>query len=336
MYKNRLILSLFLILGLNGASLAQNEKPALTSPNKDWKIDFNTRVGASTRIKATEQNPLPFCFATAATMLLDQQRCMADNKDCGTQQASSFLAAVPAGQNLELGLEIDIKNGGSPIPSLRHLINNGTVSYNKCNYSQIKPDNTVIGYQLTHETNPARIGWLRYKDYTPYLERFFRKQFIRSLQDINPNITEDQATVILETPMTDNKLASLVLINPDCWKDAIKDNRFVGKFKKIENKLNAKEAFSTINKLLKEKRAVIINFCTTPYEEIKCHSNNMHSAIIIAKATAQNQITGDQRTVYWVVNSWGEEWQEKHRDGWVFADNLLSGINGELVWLESK
>jgi hypothetical protein len=54
----------------------------------------------------------------------------------------------------------------------------------------------------------------------------------------------------------------------------------------------------------------------------------------MAKATHRG--TGDQRTAYWIVNSWGETWQEKNTDGWIFADSFLESVFAEIIWLDQK
>lgn len=333
MFKCRLISCLFFVLGSIGSASAQYGRSTLVPPDSNWTINFDSRVGSSTRIKATDQEPFPFCFATAAAMLWDQQRCTADKKDCATQTASSFLAAVPAGQRLGLGSEIDLKNGGSPLLSLYHLVQKGAVSYDRCNYSQIPP-NSSSAYVLTHHNNPIRQSWLKYRDYTPYLERYYKREFFKFLRNYNPKLADEQAEIILHTSMSDSEFAALLLVNSDCWTHAVRDNRFTINWEKIENRSNAKKAFKIINNLLEQQKPVIIIFCRIITDKEDCGQNNDHSVIIVAKAMASNEVTGDQRTVFWIVNSWGEKWQQENRDGWVFADALLNGINGELIWLE--
>lgn len=336
MFSYRIRKFLFVLFSIFfGHISAQAENFSLISLSPNWKIDFNSRIGATTRIRATEQHPFPFCFATAATMLWDQQRCMADKKDCRSYAPSSFLATVSAGQRLDTGAEIELTAGGSPIRSLLHLVKNGSVPYSQCNYSHIDPNNSGLPHSFSN-LNFVRESWLKYKDYTPYLERYYRKDYYKSLKSINPNISELQAEIMLKLQLSRTELAAGVFMNPDCWLGASKDNRFLVKFLKIEDRSNSRQAFITINKLLEEKKPVIINFCIRFNNIEKCENHNNHSAVIVAKALAKNEVTGDRRTVYWIVNSWGEKWQEENRDGWVFADHLIYGINGELIWLETK
>lgn len=320
------------LISFSTNSYAQIQLPSLISPSKEWEINLRSTIGAKTRIKATHQDPLPFCFATAATMLWDQHRCTIDKKNCFDQTPSSFLATVAAGQRFSLGSEIDMRNGGSPYLSLNHIVKNGFVEYKNCNYSEDLKDKKHQLYQL----DSFRQQWLKYRDYTPYLERFYKKEFIKTVQNFNPEITELEAEIILNMPLSETELSSVLLIRPGCWKNSIKDNRFVIKYFDVKVNLNAKKTFGIINKLLDEKKPVLINFCSKTTKNLPCGHSDYHSAIIIARSIAINNITKDKRTVYWIVNSWGEGWQAENRDGWVFADNLLEEINGELIWLDLK
>lgn len=322
------------ITGSNN-STKQPYQESLVSPGEDWEIDFDNKIGASTRIKATEQRPFVFCFATAAAMLWDQKRCWIDEVQCNNQPQSSFLSAVPAGQNFRLGKEIDLRAGGSALLSLNFIVEHGSILLENCNYGYLDPNKIDYIDNFFRVSKTAKVSWEKYKD-CPHLEAFYRKQFVKAIQDFNPSITESQAEILLTLSLSETELWSSLLINSNCWDFKIRDDRFSVKFKKVENRSDIKTAFNTIDNLLKERKPVIVNFCTKVYKNEPCKMENSHAAVIIARATANNTITGDKKSVYWIVNSWGEGWQKENRDGWVFSENLLNGVYGEIIWLETK
>lgn len=326
----RLVFFLFTLLASIAHAQPYYDKPSLIPVENGWKIDSKTRVGATTRIKATQQNPLPFCFSTAAAMLFDQTRCTRENKNCEQQLATSFLAATPAGQKLEMG-EIDIVTGGNPYLSLNHILTNGFTTLDKCNYSQLETGNHL--YNEIQNMTFLKSQWNRYKKYSNYLGNYYKNAFYSLLENYSKNISNEMKEVLLTGNFSNNEISSILLMKEDCWTNLQTDNRFTIKVEHFKN--NQKSAFTTAEKLLLRKIPFILNFCTN-YTNTLCDSNNLHSFIVIAKAKAVNIITGDSRSAVWVVNSWGEEWQKKHADGWVFADALFANAIGEIIWLELK
>lgn len=320
----KILLSLVLTILTNVVTAQQVMVPVTT----DWKIDPKTRVGATTRITATQQNPFPFCFSTAAAMLYDQHRCMQENKLCSTIQQTSFLAVTASGQRLDSTGEIDVLLGGAPVLSLLELIKlKNPPSFANCNYNQIDPKNTNIQYKLS-SLNGIRELWLKYKDYTPYLERYYRREYKNVLREIRPSITDEETNVILNLYLSSGEIAAQLLLNKQCFSDTVKDPKYTIKYVSPND---PKAALAAIDKILSTKRPVLISFCYTD----NCKTD-MHSLILISRAKFINEITNDTRTAYWLVNSWGEEWQKQNHDGWVFAEHLLTKITGALLWLETK
>lgn len=303
-----------------------------------WDIDITTRTGYSTRIKATEQNPYPFCFSAGATMLFDQHRCQYDKKNCNKITNSSFLSATPAGQKLPVS-RIDVDVGGNAVASLSYLLETGYTEHKNCNYNHLDSyakDFNSQAVQVIQQYNMSKNfeqQWKRHKDYAPYLERFYRSQWNKTLQRINPNLTDEQTQNLLGR--TDNKqeFMASVLLNENCVKNLRKENRFKIVFKPFED---IQKSADTINLLLRNNKPVLVNFCVNAKTNNECIGNNKHAAVIVASAKATHRGTGDERTIYWIVNSWSETWQEKNSDGWIFADSFLESIFAELVWLDKK
>jgi uncharacterized MAPEG superfamily protein len=302
---------------------------------KYWQLDLQNRTGYTTRIKATQQNPYPFCFATGAAMLFDQQRCQTNRRDCTNATATSFLHAVAAGQSSKT---LNTDAGGNAVASLRHLTETGYVEHKDCNYNHLdssSPNFTQQAVNMLHQYDAARraeASWNTHKNYAPYLERLYRSQWNKALRTINPQLTDTQTQEWLGRVASKPELMSLVLLNT-CTKSVRKDNRF-----RVAYKTNAlpEENYQLIESLLRKNKAVLVNFCVNAKTNDECIGNNKHAAIIVAQTKVTHRGTGDQRTAYWIVNSWGETWQEKNTDGWIFADSFLESVFAEIIWLDQK
>ena len=196
----------------------------------------------------------------------------------------------------------------------------------------------LVNYLLPQELKQAQLNWFKYKDRTEYLANYHKFVFKDILKKLNPEIDESLIKQLFEQSVDHEKIAAKVLLGDSCTNNLQKDNRFKIKFTKVDL-TNLSLITQTIDKLLSQRKPIIVNFCTNKLiEGSLCEAKNsdLHSLVIIAKATVVHQITGDRRQAYWLVNSWGEEWQEKNTDGWVFADKLLENITGELIWLDPK
>jgi hypothetical protein len=302
---------------------------------KYWQLDLQNRVGYQTRVKATQQNPYPFCFATGAAMLFDQQRCQTNRRDCTNAPTTSFLHAVAAGQSSKT---LNADAGGNAVASLRHLTETGYLEHKDCNYNHLDSTNPSFNQQavdMLQQYDAARraeTAWNTHKNYAPYLERFYRSQWNKALQKINPQLTDTQTQEWLGRVSTKSELMSLALLS-SCTKSPRKDNRFRAAYR-----TNAvlEENYQLIESLLRKNKAVLVNFCVNAKSNDECMGNNRHAAVIVAQTKATHRGTGDQRTAYWIVNSWGETWQEKNMDGWIFADSFLESVFAEIIWLDQK
>lgn len=291
-----------------------------------WVINEKTRIGATDRVKAQMQNPYPFCFSAAAAILWDQHRCSVDNKKCSEEKQTSFLAITPAGQKLPPN-EISLTDGGYPELSLLSLVNEGFTSLENCSYST---NSSFNGNEIIIET--ARKNWRKHKDYSPYLARAYRRQVIQAISTLSIPTPENKADEVLNSTLTGNKLIGNLFLGPSCLIKE-KDDRFKVKIHRIDD--NIKPIATIIDQQLSKNLPVMVSFCTT-YTQPLSACVTRHTAVIVAKAKARHIVTGDIRTYYWVVNTWGEEWQERNADGWVAADQLYSGILNEVIWLEKK
>jgi len=302
---------------------------------KYWNLDLQNRLGYASRIKATQQNPYPFCFATGAAMLFDQQRCQSSKKDCSNITPTSFLNAVAAGQSSKL---LNVENGGNAVLSLKQLTETGFIEHQHCNYNHLDSTNPSFNQQavdMLQQYDVARraeMSWNNHKNYAPYLERFYRSQWNKALQKINPKLTDEQTQNLLGRTATKPELMTQVLMS-GCTKPLRKENRF-----KTSYKTNAlpEENYQLIESLLRKNKAVLVNFCVNAKTNDECVGNNKHAAVIVAQSKATHRGTGDERTAYWIVNSWGEPWQEKNTDGWIFADSFLESVFAEIIWLDTK
>ena len=304
---------------------------------EDWRMIESSRTGSRTRVNTgVGQDPFPFCAAAAAALLWDQHRCMADHRDCVLQPRTSFLSVTSVSQNLPSN-KINPNEGGAPLLSLNRLVEaGGGVNHNVCNYDAIEqrrqPFVPIVNNMMM---NAAQ--WKKYRNYSPYLERFHRRNFFKLAYRINPHRTTEELEEILSksTDKQLDELFALIVLSPKCFEnDFIPDKRFKINKVRIGDDFDRRTTFDTVKKALMNNQPVMVNFCLNPDAKVKnCHR---HSAVIAAQAQVQNQITGDIRLAYWIVNTWGEDWQAAHNDGWFFAENFITSTYGELTWLEPR
>jgi hypothetical protein len=320
------------------------QTPTLVSIGSAWEIVESTRIGSTSRIVAQSQNPYPFCFSYAAAALFDQTRCIADKlSDCQLQPRSSSLAITPAGQRLPM-TDIKVDSGGVTRLSLNDIVHNGYVPQALCNTDFGMESDLDLNQRMTSGRGSIFLTyekWHTYKDWTPYLTRFYRHYFLQHATGINPLLSTEDAESLLvgDQILSKEQLFGKILLRESCHR-RIRDDRFkiksvfVGEAENFDPALT----YASIQKNLEQNRPVSVDFCMfgTAKNYGRCVSDARHAAIIVAQAQARHKATGDLRTVYWLVNTWSEKWQKANNDGWVFADKLLNGIYGKILWLELK
>jgi hypothetical protein len=332
-----LIFALLLLL----APIVEAQTIQILPKNDLYVINERTRIGGTTRVKSYNQDPYPFCFSAAASLLWDQTRCQYDKKNCKDFERTSFLAITGSGQKVGKHA-IKTQEGGYGVHSLEQLVaDGGGPPYSVCNY---RPSEEVTPNQLYLNTFvQLRNDFLKYKDWTPYLERVHRKLFIDNVKRTNASLTESRIYSILNGPdQTEFNLAASILLHESCFAQEYKrDDRFkiVQKDLKSDGQ-DQKIPFVVIDKLLSQKIPVYAGICLyrnlNTGRAFKDCGAASHALVIVAKAKATHKVTGDQRTFYWVVNTWGETWQAANADGWISAEDLLMALYGELIWLEPK
>lgn len=339
-YAVILLLQLIFVSVCHGQPLTvfpQHSALKSVNSNDQWTILEDTRIGYKSRINVSRgQDPFPFCFSVAATLLWDQHRCQHDNKDCSQQLRTSFLSVTSYGQQLPI-TKLKVADGGSALISLSKIVEQGgSAAHNVCHYDYIEKYRQPQQFNLSGLQNTGK-EWKKYKDFTPYMERFYRRIFFKSLYEFNPYKSHDDAMALLKSAanQTSEQFFASVLLNPECFENEfIPDNRFEIDRLKMGDVFDIKLTFDTIDRLLKKNTPVLITFCVNP--EAKVAACVKHAAIVIAKAKAVNQVTKDVRTAYWIANTWGEDWQSVHNDGWIFAENFIGAAFGEIIWLKKK
>jgi hypothetical protein len=332
------------ILALFACSAAAQQVNNLVTVNTAWEIVDSTHVGARTRIESFNQNPYPFCFSYAASALFDQTRCHADGlADCRQQPRSSALTATPAGQRLPAD-QLNVNSGGVTRFSLNDLVTRGFVPQAQCNTDFGQETDMQLNQRMNSGRSsiyPTYQSWQKYQDWTPYLANYYRHFFVEHAANINPTLGAVEIELLAKQAYSSQEqLMGAVLLGGSCRVPRFRDDRFRirSAFVGEAEKFDPVRAHDVILKNLKKNRPVSVDFCIMGNADQfgECVTPGRHAAVIVATARAQHRATGDMRTVYWIVNTWGEQWQQKNRDGWVFADKLLHGIYGHILWLEEK
>lgn len=294
-----------------------------------WQVDQKI-LGYSTIVPLyTGQDPFPFCAAHAASILYDQHECMSSGKNCSLQPRTSALSLVAATQRSS-GI-IDWEKGGNPLPAIDQIISNkGAASHKNCNYNSFRelkkakgPDfSRIFGIYSTY---------VAYRDWGGYLKRYHRDEFIWEIENMGLS-NQFLEQILANNYNSPNDLFTDILLKKECKSIDLYSSKQYKRNSIENNNQDIAISFKTIQNLLKSKTPVGINFCLNISAGLeKC---SKHSLVIVAESTAKNKITGDTRKVYRIANTWGEDWQKDHSDGWVFADQLLLGVY-QIYWLES-
>jgi hypothetical protein len=305
--------------------------PQIQSVNKTlgWQVDEKSVTGYQNRVKLYGgQDPFPFCAAVAASILHDQHECMTTGADCSQHSRTSALSLVDASQNTPGKINFDA--GGNTVLALNKLIKNrGAASHSSCNYDNISDPRKAKGidfvriYSIYH-------GYRGTRNYGGYLQRYYRDEFNWEIKNLG--IDRNGLDKILKKNYNStHDLFSDILISDDCNKIDITSSKQY-KINNIENpNQDLALSYSTIRNLLSKQIPVGINLCLNIDVGLKTCSK--HSLVIFAESLATNNITGDQRRVFHIANTWSEDWHRDHTDGWVFADQLLLGVYS-IFWLE--
>lgn len=305
--------------------------PQIQHANKSlgWQIDQSSLIGHTSRVKLYGgQDPFPFCAAVAASILHDQHECMTAGKDCQQQPRTSALSLVDASQGTINKINFD--NGGNTILALNKLVkNNGAASHSLCNYDNIKEPRNPKGIDFVRIYG-IYSGHRQTRNYEGYLQRYYRDEFFWEVKNLGIERT-GLDFILTQNYNSTHDLFSAVLINNNCNKiDIISSNRYT--VRNIDNpNQDVALSYSTIKDLLSKRTPVGVNLCLNV--DVGINNCSRHSLVIIAEAQAKNLITGDQRRVFRIANTWSEAWHRDNTDGWVFSDQLMLGIYS-IFWLE--
>jgi hypothetical protein len=220
----------------------------------------------------------------------------------------------------------------------------GFVPHSACNYAQLYAtaetrtvDTVNRGNSVYFTAQQQQVAWRRYKQRSPYLERFYRREYTQQLKNLNPQLSESILDELLQGTESETKVLHKILLTDSCLTNPQRDTRFV--VQQLATPTNpeilVEQGFAIVNKLLQQNKPVLVQACLSGKSAQQCEQPNKHAFVVVAQTTARHRYTGDTRQAYWVVNSWGEDWQQAHADGWVFAEPLLQALLGEIVWLDA-
>lgn len=301
------------------------------------------------------QDPLPFCFSVTANIMLDKKMCDLNPSLCGKRSSfleSSVLGVEEGNKYQTKSFEWGVKppnvamEGGNYDTVIAAVKKRGyLVTNDSCNYNHIT-DNlswlTSPAFQLkVNKLKEHHTIYHKYKGYSRYYADHAHNQFKYILEEIK--IKQSDAVQLIEERDFQQVLNKMVF-NPNCslpQKYEIPKN-FKLKNWDVSNKvkdINKRHSLykEKIISLLKENHLVGISFCLkdkiASLEKDVC--NYRHSLVIsgYAELIDKSDPSKTKKTAYYVVNSWGEVWQQK-TGGLVWADNLHEYMYGSLSWID--
>lgn len=295
-----------------------------------WEVSLKNIIGTTARVELYRgQDPFPFCAAYAASILHDQHECMTNKLSCKSQPRTSALSLVSSSQ--PYGGKISWNSGGSAFLALNKIVHQkGAAPHSKCNYD------FITNHRINRINDFAQV-YAMYNSYRHYATgsdpnhmKYWKNELewkIMALGFPKPNIS--QLTSKMYTSVDD--MITDLIIKPECDVVSLSSSKQY-KINTIKNPfMDIEVGYKEINRLLKSNTPVMIDLCLNAHAGFAACSKHTH--IITAQGKATNKTTGDVRTVYKVVSTWGEDWHKAHNDGWVFADTLLAGVY-EIIWLE--
>lgn len=303
----------------------------LVDTNLGWTVSKNNVLGTTSRVKLYRgQDPFPFCAAHAASILHDQHECMSNKTSCENYNRTSGLSLVLASQQQNREI-LNWHSGGSAFFALSKIVEQkGAASYFDCNYD------FITNYRVNKANDFAQV----FSMYNAYIAsaktdinrmKYWANEFEWKIMSLGfPKLDLKQITTDKNFKSPDEFFTDLI-IPKSCNNVSVNSSKQY-KINIVKNPTMSVElGYKQINELLENNIPVMVNICLDAHTGFNNCSKHTH--VIIAQSKAINKTTGDTRTVYKLVSTWGEDWHKAHNDGWVFADTFLQGVY-EIFWLE--
>jgi hypothetical protein len=327
---------LFLIIGwvLSGSSMADN---AFKFIPEDWKQTQEKVLSLPSGFEALNQDPFPLCFAVTASTLIDLINCK--NGECNKENRVSFLSLAKYGGKafpLETSKNVYIPESGSTLATINYLKKGGKFSkYKNCNYekftNKLKENKSLTLASKNEQFNEIFKQYKKYYKYNKYLTIYYTRLWLEEMKFWNPDVSEAKALSFLSLNTAEQ--AKEELIHTYCEENlqVTQPNNFEIKSIKIDP-VKIKDIEKVIDNNLDKKIFTAITFCFNETLDKACKTS--HIVIITGKSIYTKE--DKSMKAYKILNTWGQEWQNNNKDGWIEASNFLSYTYGELIWLVKK
>lgn len=338
-----------------------------------FDTEFHVLDGSEIQIenmpRTTNQQGFGNCFAHSAAMIFNFYACKKLGIDCpsaATERMASTLdmtrfGAMPAGEPDDESSYRRIDEGGSGGLALQiSTVFVGTVASESCFPSQtLYKDMTPSDQRLTAEQ------MLSQRNNLERLKEFYEKYKSMglpcsgcSLEKTSPFLEFTQLSNAQPTPeqlygaLGEGTFGEFLdrAISPDSCSNTpgrvnfeFKDSMVFKTFPRRERQQNYDSVMASIKKSLKANNPVLLQNVCTKGEGERCSESEegaldgAHSVVIYG----YRQMCADDEVECYdalrIKNSWGEQWQAEHADGWVSAAEMLDSteyLNGILSWLE--
>ncbi|MDT4843435.1 hypothetical protein FQZ97_773690 [compost metagenome] len=335
-----------------------------------FEDDFHVLEGSELQIenmpRTTNQQGFGNCFAHSAAMIFNFYACRSQGIDCQSapldQLASTLdmtrFGSMPEGEPDYLASYSRIDEGGSGALALQiSTVLVGTVASEACFPSEtLYKDMAASDQRLTSDqlhlqrNNLERLKafYATYRDIVPPcidcpLEDTDPVLEFSQLSNAQP--TAEQLYQALGEATFGAFLDSAIFPQP--CSEAVgrahfefKDSMVFKYYPRAEKQRNYASVMASIKKSISANNPVLLQNVCVKEEGESCFKGdeNGHSVVIYGyrRMCADDEI--ECYDALRIKNSWGEQWQQEHDDGWVAAGELLDSTGyrkGILSWLES-
>ena len=293
-----------------------------------------------------DQGAIGLCYAFAAASLLEHYRCSELGLSCS--DSKDFLSTLDVASYEESGNKT-LKEGGTPQFILTNIANERKVAREECapylslrakvNLLDKSYENEQLGWQFLSE------GW---KNLQWKLKSERKTECIscmaNNIKCMFPNMKTplEQIEGALKDAKAVESFLYKTIIPEHCLdkSEALEIPKYVvSSFPTYLDKdlLGLSSLENKIIKLLSAKIPMQVNICTAKADNGRCSA--AHAIVLYGLKEVCNEEKNECKKMVKVKNSYGEEWQKVHNDGWVDLQVLAKSskdysAGNNIVWLE--
>ncbi len=342
LYHNYLLISLLVF-----TNAYANFYPYDTPPS-DYKT-HGPPCEVNNLLPIKDQGDIGFCYAFSATSLLEQFNCKIKGSDyCKNKKdvTLSVLHTATYGSMLK-----KIYEGGTPSQLLANIEREGKFTIAKEGCAPYRALISIYNEEITTPPNQfnytlemllysvfkTKTGWdTLKKTFIDFRKRYSSRDTEKALEvaknikqfhpELNTSIQEI-ADALCKERSDEEYFVRDILIPDYCLDEAETLPRFVSKSLRANAKfedtfVDRQELLKHIIKLISINTPSVLSFVSG--KSTQTNKIDAHATLISGVKVVCNKNSSDCKTMLKLHNSYGEEWQLIHNEGWVLAEKIIN------------